>query len=192
MATRQSLKKYQKEKFENYKKINELNISDDGAHIPIRVNSMDDIISNYSVRNNEMLSAEFIDILSSKAAYTTLDYPIVVEILNDSFSSEEKILIRKLIKNHFSLITITKETELKALKRKEYFFLFIGVFFFIILFLLYDSNIFEGILEVVLFISSFSIWEWAELIIFEQDELTEQILLNRHLSKTRIVFKKDS
>lgn len=192
MATRQSLKKYQKEKFENYKKINELNISDDGAHIPIRVNSMDDIISNYSVRNNEMLSAEFIDILSNKAAYTTLDYPIVVEILNDSFSSEEKILIRKLIKNHFSLITITKETELKALKRKEYFFLFIGVFFFIILFLLYDSNIFEGILEVVLFISSFSIWEWAELIIFEQDELTEQILLNRHLSKTRIVFKKDS
>ena len=62
MATRQSLKKYQKQKFENYKKINELNVSDDEAYIPIRVNSMDDIISNYSVRNNEMLSEEFINI----------------------------------------------------------------------------------------------------------------------------------
>lgn len=192
MTTRQSLKRYQKQKFENYKKINEINVSDDEAYIPIRVNSMDDIISNYSVRNNEMLSEEFIDILSSKAAYTTLDYPLVVEILNDSFTSEEKILVRKLIKNHFSLITIDKETELKALKRKENFFLFIGIFFFLILFLLYDSNVFEGVLEVVLFISSFSLWEWLEIVIFEHDELTEQILLNRHLSKIRVVFKKDS
>lgn len=192
MATTQRLKKYQKEKFEYYKKINELNINDNETYIPIRVNSMDDIISNYSVRNNEMLSEEFINILASKAAYTTLEYPIVLEILNDSFSSEEKILIRKLIKNHFSLLTIDKETELKALKRKGNFFLFIGVFFFLILFLLYDSNIFEGILEIVLFISSFSIWEWAEMIIFEHDELTEEILLNRHLAKTRVVFKKDS
>jgi hypothetical protein len=80
----------------------------------------------------------------------------------------------------------------EALKRKENFFLFIGVFFFLILFLLYDSNVFEGVLEVVLFISSFSIWEWLEIVIFEHDELTEQILLNRHLSKIRVVFKKDS
>lgn len=192
MASNQTLKKYQKEKYEHYKRINELSINDEEAYIPIRVNGMDDIVSNYSVRNNELLSEEFIDILTKKASYITLDYPVVLEILNDNFTPEEKILIRKLIKNYFSLETIIKETELKAIKRKSNFFLFIGIFFFIILFLLYDSNIFGGFIEIVSFISSFSIWEWAEIIIFEQDDLTEEILINRHLSKVRVIFKKDS
>ena len=192
MASNQALKKYQKEKYEHYKRINELSINDEEAYIPIRVNGMDDIVSNYSVRNNELLSEEFIDILTKKASYITLDYPVVLEILNDNFTPEEKILIRKLIINYFSLETIIKETELKAIKRKSNFFLFIGIFFFIILFLLYDSNIFGGFIEIVSFISSFSIWEWAEIIIFEQDDLTEEILINRHLSKVRVIFKKDS
>ena len=54
-----------------------LNVSDDETYIPIRVNSMDDIISNYSVRNNEMLSEEFIN-----SHYFTLHF-----MVNNSFCS---------------------------------------------------------------------------------------------------------
>ena len=192
MASPEKLKKYQKEKFESYKKINNLKINDNEAYIEIKVKDYNSIISDYSLEESPVLKPEFIEVIERRASIIPLDYPLVLEIYNATFSSEEKIIVRKLIKNHFSLITIDKETELKALKRKENFFLFIGVFFFLILFLLYDSNVFEGVLEVVLFISSFSLWEWLEIVIFEHDELTEQILLNRHLSKIRVVFKKDS
>ena len=55
-----------------------------------------------------------------------------------------------------------------------------------------SSSVDDCSFKTVLFISSFSLWEWLEIVIFEHDELTEQILLNRHLSKIRVVFKKDS
>ncbi len=192
MASPEKLKKYQKEKFENYKKITELKINDNEAYIELNVKDMNSIVSEFSTTDRIVLKKDFYDAIEQKVAYMPLDYPFVLEIHNKNFTAEEKIIVRKLIKNHFNLITISKEMELKAIKRKSSFFLACGIIGFIFLFLSYYFDIMSYLKEIISFIASFSIWEFAELLIFEQDNLKEEIILNKQLSKIRVVYNKDN
>lgn len=191
METSEKLKRYQKVKFENYKKVNELKVNDDEAYIVLKIDSLNDIIAPYSMPDHPELKQEFFDIIRKKASIIPFDYPLVLEIHNKTFTSSEKILIRKLIKNYFTLEKINIETELKARKRKYNFFLVLGILSFLSYMALKKFDNIIAVKEMLSFFSSFSIWEWAELILFEQDNLKEQVILNTHLSKIRVVFDKD-
>ncbi len=192
MALTDQLKKYQRAKFENFKKINELKINDDEAYIDIQISDFKSIKSDYSLDVSPILKREFLEYIESCASYIPLEYPIVLEIHSNKLSSSEKILIRKLIKNHFALTRINKEMELKALKRKSYFFLLIGLIGFIILAILHYCGKLELLIECISFIASFSVWEFGELVLFEQDDLKEEIIKYNYLSKVRIVYNKDN
>ena len=63
MASPEKLKKYQKEKFESYKKINNLKVNDNEAYIEIKVKDYNSIISEYSLPDSPMLKQEFIDLI---------------------------------------------------------------------------------------------------------------------------------
>lgn len=191
MIAPEKIKKYQKEKFNNYKKINELKINDDEAYIDLKVKDLESIKDEFSTDNKLVLKKEFYESIEKSASIIPLDYPLVLEIHNQTFTSEEKIMIRRIIKNHFSLETITKEMELKAIKRKSYFFLICGILGFILLAIVYKYNLLSYLKEIISFIASFSIWEFAELLIFEQDNLKEEIIQKKHLSKIRIVYNKE-
>lgn len=192
MASPEKLKRYQKQKFDNYKKINDLKINDNEAYIELNVKDMNSIVSEYSTRDRIVLKKDFYDAIEHRVSYIPLDYPLVLEIHNKNFTAEEKILVRKLIKNHFKLITISKEMELKAIKRKSTFFLMSGLLGFGLLAIVYNFNIVPYINELISFIASFSIWEFAELVMFEQDTLKEEIIMNKQLSKIRVVYNKDN
>lgn len=191
MIAPEKIKKYQKEKFNNYKKINELKINDNEAYIDLKVKDLESIKDEFSTDNKLVLKKEFYESIEKSASIIPLDYPLVLEIHNQTFTSEEKIMIRRIIKNHFSLETITKEMELKAIKRKSYFFLICGILGFILLAIVYKYNLLSYLKEIISFIASFSIWEFAELLIFEQDNLKEEIIQKKHLSKIRIVYNKE-
>ena len=190
MKKSEKLKKYQRQKFENYKKINGLRLRDNEAYIDLKIQDLNSIKNEFSPDNKIILRQELYDFIERHASYIPLEYPLVLEIHNNTFTSGEKILLRRLIKNHFSLETVTKETELNAIKRKTRFFLISGIISFLILFICYQYNFMPYIDEIVSFIASFNIWEFAELLIFEQDELHEEYILKKHLSKIRIVYNK--
>lgn len=195
MSAKNELKRYQKAKFENFKKINDLKINDDEAYIDIKIKDFNSIISDYSVSTNPILKKELYSYIEHSASYIPLDYPLVLEIHSEKLNSEEKILLRNLIKNHFSLTKIEKEMELNALKRKSFFFLFAGlVGFIIIAILIYNPyhDVLSFFKEILLFIASFSVWEFGELYFFEQDDLKEEVIKYTHLSKVRIVYNKDN
>ncbi len=191
MATPDKLKRYQKAKFENYKKVNELRINDNEAYVEMKVDGFEDIVEEYSVSDRILLKPEFIDAIKRRTAYIPLDYPFVLQIFNKSFTSSEKIIVRKLIKNHFTLAKIDMEMELKKLRRKIIFFLIFGIIGFIFVILTYNE-MFAFIQGIASFIASFSIWECSELIFLEEDDLKEEIIKYNHLSKIRVVFNKDN
>jgi len=191
MTSNDNIKKYQKEKFEHYKKINDLKVSDDEAYIELKITDLSSIKNQYSTNDKIIIKDELYQTIEKLASFIPLDYPLVLEIHNKTFTSEEKILIRRLIKNHFSLETITKEMELKAIKRKSHFFLISGIIGFILLGLIYVFDPIPYLAEIVSFIASFSIWQFAELLLFEQDDLQEDIIRKTHLSKIRIVYSKE-
>lgn len=192
MASSETLKKYQKKKLENFKKINDIKINDDEIYITLKVDKIEDITDKFSEPNSLSLNEEFLNAILKRASYIPLDYPLVLEIYNKSFTSSEKIRLRKLIKNHFSLEKINKEVELKFLRRKSIFFLITGIILFITLGILYTSNNIGILSEVISFLASFSIWEFFEIVLFEGDDLKEEIIKYSHLEKIRIVFNKDS
>lgn len=189
MSKTEKIKRYQRKKFENYKKIYDLKINDNEAYIDLKIKDFKSIKDEFSVDPKTVIRQELYDYIERKASFIPLDYPLVLEIHCSNLTSEEKILIRRIIKNHFSLETITKEMELKAIKRKSRFFLICGIIGFAILDLAYILDVFPYINEVISFIASFSIWEFAELLIFEQDDLNEDYIQKKHLSKIRIVYK---
>ena len=67
------------------------------------------------------------EVIEKRAEIIPLDYPLVLEIHNKTFSAEQKITVRKLIKNRFTFISINKEAELKRIKQKSYYFLILGI-----------------------------------------------------------------
>ncbi len=191
MSSKNKLKRYQKAKFENFKKINELKLNDDEAYIDLKLEDFKSIISSYSLSINPILKEDFLSFIENYASYIPLDYPLVLEIHSKKINSEERILLRKLIKNHFALVKINKEVELKALRRKSFFFLLIGIIGFVFLTINIKYNVLGFMKEILSFIASFSVWEFGELCLFEQDGLKEQILKYSHLAKIRVVYNKD-
>ena len=191
MSSKDKLKRYQKAKFENFKKVNELKLNYDEAYIDLKLDDFKSIISTYSLSVNPILKEDFLSFIENYASYIPLDYPLVLEIHSKKISAEERILLRKLLKNHFSLMKINKEMELKALRRKSFFFLLMGVIGFALLAISINYNILGFMKEIISFIASFSVWEFGELYLFEQDDLKEQVLKYSHLAKIRIVYTKD-
>lgn len=187
----EKLKRYQRAKFESYKKINNLKINDNEAYISIKVDKYDNIISPYSLDDRPTLKGEFLDEIEQRASIIPLDYPLVLEIHNNNFTAEQKIMVRKLIKNHFTFISINKEFELKRLKRKSLFLIIAGILTFVISMLVYNIDIMFPFFEILNFITWYSVWECGELVIFDQDGLKEQIIKYKHLSKVRVVYDKE-
>ncbi len=192
MASPDKFKKYQKEKFENYKKINNLKINDNEAYITLKIDKYENVISNYSLEDHPVLKKEFTDVIESRASIIPLDYPIVLEIHNKTFTSEQKIIIRKLIKNHFTFIAIDKESELKRLKHKSKFLMLAGIITFIMSMLVYNIDFMVPFFEILNLITWYGVWECGSLIIFDQDGINEEIIKYKHLSQVRIVYNKDN
>ena len=190
MASPEKLKKYQKEKFESYKKINNLKVNDNEAYIEIKVNDYKSIISDYSLEDNPVLKQEFIEVIERRASIIPLDYPLVLEIHNNTFSSEEKIIVRKLIKNHFTFISINKEAELKRLKQKSGYLLLTGMIMLIMSLLIENIEIMGLIFEILNILTWLGVWECGSLVLFDGDNLKEEIIKYKHLSKVRVVYNK--
>ena len=98
-----TLKKYQKQKFREFQKIDETPIKDNEAYITLSVSSFAELISKFSTKSSPILNKEFLDIIYTKAKYIPLEHPITLFIESDKLTSDEKIIIRKLIKAHFTL-----------------------------------------------------------------------------------------
>ena len=72
------------------------------ATIPCRISSYNDVISTYSVKGYETLNTEFYDYLTSTAEVTPPEYPLVLNIIGDCLSAEEKKTIEDIIRDDFA------------------------------------------------------------------------------------------
>ena len=192
MASLGRIKEYQRKKYKRYKELNDIKPKNDEAYIVLSVPDRESLFSEYSSSERPFLKSEFLDIIERRASFVPLDLPLVLEIQNNNFTSEEKILIRKLIKNYFSLKTIAKEVEYESGSRKGRFLFTTGVICMALIPFLGDIGTISFIKEMLSVIGSFSFWEYSGLKLFDHDELKEEIIHYRHLSNIRVIFDKDN
>lgn len=86
--------------------------------MPCRVSGYDDVISSYSVKGLETLNPEFAEYLKSTAAVTPEESPIVLNIIGDCLSQEEKTTIEEIIRDDMAYdLGMVEEIEKRHIKR---------------------------------------------------------------------------
>ena len=82
------------------------------ATIPCRISDYSDVISTYSVKDYETLNTEFADYLKETAELTPPACPIVLNIIGDCLSQEEKKTIEETILDDFAYdLGMVEKTE---------------------------------------------------------------------------------
>ena len=72
------------------------------ASIPCRIFSFSDVISPYSVKDYETLNPDFLDYVKTTADVTPPDCPLVLNIIGNCLSLDEKKTIEKIVRDDFS------------------------------------------------------------------------------------------
>ena len=97
------------------------------ATIHCRISNYHDIISSYSVKGQESLNFDFIDYLEDAAEPIPDEYPLVLNIIGDCLSDEEKKNIKDIIRDDFSYKLGNVEKE-QSKELKMFLFMLIGTF----------------------------------------------------------------
>ena len=97
------------------------------ATIHCCISNYHDIISTYSAKGQESLNFDFIDYLEDSAEPIPDEYPLVLNIIGNCLSDEEKKSITEIIRDDFSykLGIVEKEYEREL---KMFLFMLIGTF----------------------------------------------------------------
>lgn len=94
--------------------------------IPCRISDYSDVISTYSVKTYESLNEDFSAYVKSAAEMTPAEYPLVLNIIGDCLSQEEKETIEDTIRDDFAYDLGMVEKEEKR-HTESFSFMFIGL-----------------------------------------------------------------
>ena len=96
------------------------------ARIPCKISDYSDVISSYSVKGYETLNPEFVEYVRSTVEFTPAECPVVLNIIEDCLSQEEKERIDWVTRDDFAYDLGMVEKRNKRHTR-IFCFLFIGL-----------------------------------------------------------------
>ena len=89
------------------------------ATIPCRISDYHDVISTYSGKGFETLNTDFLEYVRTTAETTPDDCPLVLNIIGDCLSEEEKKTIEFIIGDDFSYDLGMVEKDVKRSRMKD-------------------------------------------------------------------------
>jgi hypothetical protein len=185
---RKHIKKFKSANFDYAKYVREFFVEDGKAYVSVKVDSIDDIISEYSIKDYEWLNSDFVSYIEENAYYIPVHYPIVIEIFGYEFTESEKIMITKVIKDYFGLKLGERIIELKMNKRKAITLLLFGLVTLVISFILSSFDRISMLFELVLIIAWFSIWEFVDYGWLEGQQMKKDKLEAGQLASVEVKF----
>ena len=137
------------------------------ATLPVRISTYDDVIHPLSVRRYETLNSDFKDLVELDAGVIPPDCPIVLNIIEDCLTEEEKKTIVTTIQEYYAYkLGVVENVEKRHTKR----FIFMTVGLIVSAFLLWLSEGLDDISRELFFV----------LFWFIGDTLCDYILLTGH------------
>ena len=185
---KRNLKKFRSAKFNYAKFVKNYYIDKGAAYISAKVNSIDDIISKYSIKDYEWINSDFASYLEESAYYIPMEEAIVIEICGGNFSEEQKDLITRVIKDYFGLQLGDKIMDLDINRKRSNILLGFSLFGVLLVAMLNRFDIIGTVAELFIFILWFFLWEYGEMAFLDRSELQEQKLEAAQLSTAKIVF----
>ena len=96
------------------------------ASIPCRISDSGDVLSPYSVKGYEALNPEFVDYIKTTAEVTPPECPLVLNIIGNCLSQEEKAVIEDIIADDFAYNLGLVEKDEKR-HTKTFILMFLGL-----------------------------------------------------------------
>ena len=186
--TKKNLNKFKNVKF-NYAKFVRRHYMEKGeAYISVNVNSIDDIISNYSIKDYEWVNPEFIEYIENCAYYIPVEEAIVIDIMGAKFTEEEREIIERVLKDHFGLQLGDKMIQLEINRRQSYILLVLGLLCLVVSLALYKYMDTVWFSEILAFGLWFFCWEYADMAFISRSELKTEKIEAGQLASVKIKF----
>lgn len=188
---KRNLKKFKSAKFNYARFVKDYYIENGIAYISAKVNSIDDIISKYSLEDYEWINSEFAEYLTNSAYYIPVEESVIIEICGCKFSDSEKEKITRVIKTYFGLKLGDKIIDLDINFRKANRLLILGVLSFCLVFLISKLTNLEYIIELPLIMLWFFIWEYGDLAWLDRWDIYIEKLEAGQLANAKIIFNEN-
>ena len=156
------------------------------ATIPCRVSDYSDVINSYSVKNYETLNTDFYDYLKTAAAVTPPECPLVLDIIGDCLSPEEKATIDDIIRDDlaYDLGLVEKEEKRQG---RIFIFMLVGLILFGIM--LWFTEALAELPRELLFIPFWFMGEnMCDYIFLTGHELRKERRLAGRLASIKVIF----
>ncbi len=134
MSTRKMVKLFEKKSVDLDNRVKKDYINNGIATLPCRISSYDDIISTYSASGYETLNNEFVDYLKNAAEFASPKYPIVLNIIEECLTHQEREVIRETIRDTFDYELGMVEKKEKRHTKVFVFMIFTLIIFGVLLF----------------------------------------------------------
>ena len=188
---RRNLKKFRSAKFNYAKFVKDYYIEEKNAYISAKVNSIEDIVSRYSLEDYEWINSEFAEYIENSAYYIPVEEAIIIEICGHKFTEKEKDVIRRVIKDYFGLKLGDKIIDLDINRNKSNRLLLLGILSVGLVFLASRLTNSEYLLELPLIMMWFFIWEYGDLAWLDRWDLDTQRIEAGQLANAKIIFNEN-
>ena len=159
------------------------------ATLPCKISDYSDVISGYSVKEYETLNTDFVDYVKSAADVTPAEYPIVLNIIGDCLSEEEKKTIEETIRDEFAYDLGIVEKE-ESRHTRVFYFMFVGLFVSIVL--LYLTRVLDDEQRELFFIPFYFMGDTlCDYIFLTGYELRRDRRLAGRLASIKVVFSEE-
>lgn len=150
---------------------NEFLTEDGTAEIFININEKEEIFDSHTKGNQLDLTNELYEFVEEKTSMLGNSIPIRLNISGFNFTSYEQEAIRHIYKEHFAIELYKVQLEYKKNRNKLIFLISLGIISFMLYVLFSFIFDFEFILIVFSFLSSFSLWEAMDAIIYNMSDI---------------------
>lgn len=188
---RRNLKKFKSAKFNYANFVKDYYIENGKAYISAKVNSIDDIVSKYSITDYEWINSEFAEYIETSSYYIPVEETIIIEICGKKFTDKEKETIERVIKGYFGLKLGDKIIDLDINRNKSNRLLLLGILSLGLVFLMSMITKFEYIMELPLIMLWFFIWEYGDLAWLDRWAIYDEKIEAGQLANAKIVFNEN-
>ena len=189
-----NLRRFRKMKFDYNKFVKRYYIENGDAYISAKVNSYDDIINRFSVKNYEWINREFVQYLEDSAYYIPEQNKIILSICGCKFTAEQQNTIRRVILDYFGLQMEDRISDLsnnlKSVNRTIFGAVLAGALYvFIASTYIYKMSVLvPDILQCIFWVF---LWETIGKIALERRKLIDDKLFAGQLTAMEIRFEEE-
>lgn len=156
------------------------------ATIPCRISDYSDVISPYSVKDCETLNTEFVDYIKEAAELTPSDCPLVLNIIGDCLSQEEKMTIEDTILDDFAYdLGVVEKNEKRHVR--TFILMLVGLIFLVGL-LMFTKSMEEEPRELIFILFYFIGDTLCDYIFLTGYDLRRDRRLAGRLASIKVVF----